>query len=117
MGLQLLRVAHVSNFVIANELSSMMMVHLARSPELRFFWIDNIFSSHGNRFHIVRMNQYVDTSVKNVTELTYWDLVATCRANGAVPIAIKSGEQGKWTFSPPDKSVPLKLCETDYMVV
>ena len=37
-SLQLLRVAGVTNFVISNELSSMIMVHLARTPDLKHFW-------------------------------------------------------------------------------
>lgn len=37
-SLQLLRVAGVADFIIANELSSLLMVHLAREPLLSYFW-------------------------------------------------------------------------------
>eukprot|EP00928_Gymnodinium_smaydae_P041379 TRINITY_DN28013_c0_g1_i1.p1 TRINITY_DN28013_c0_g1~~TRINITY_DN28013_c0_g1_i1.p1 ORF type:complete len:795 (-),score=115.48 TRINITY_DN28013_c0_g1_i1:250-2634(-) len=118
-SLQVLRVAGVSNFVIANELSAMMMVHLAHAPELRHFWIDNVFNNQGQSFRIGAVSSYVDcTRVDDLASLSFWDLLAICRAAGVTPIAIKkAGHDTSFIFNPPDKAAPLKLRANDQVVV
>eukprot|EP00747_Dinoflagellata_sp_TGD_P086343 gnl/TRDRNA2_/TRDRNA2_163251_c2_seq1.p1 gnl/TRDRNA2_/TRDRNA2_163251_c2~~gnl/TRDRNA2_/TRDRNA2_163251_c2_seq1.p1 ORF type:complete len:141 (+),score=19.85 gnl/TRDRNA2_/TRDRNA2_163251_c2_seq1:155-577(+) len=125
-SLQLLRMARVDNFVIANELEAMMMVHLAFEPELRHFWIDEICSDQGNNLIIARLDSYVDCSnAVKVANMTFWDLVATCRVQEATPIAMqrKHKHDGRhvhdktFIFNPPEKSVPLNLHKDDLVVV
>jgi len=118
-SLQLLRVTGVSQFIIANELSSMMMVHMACRPELRHFWIDNIFSDKGDNMNIVRVDEYVDCAIPSkVRSMSFWDLLATCRANAATPIAyMKSSSPGKWRWNPEEKSAALGLQADDLLVV
>lgn len=57
-SLQLLRIAGIKNFVISDELSSMITVHLARNPSLRHFWIDSVFNSDKSEFAIIRADRY-----------------------------------------------------------
>ena len=56
----LLRVAGVSNFVISDELTSMITTHLARNPDLRHFWIENVFSDGKFEIDIVPVDRCVD---------------------------------------------------------
>ena len=121
-SLQLLRVAGESDdFVIANELSSAMICHLARTPDLRHFWIDHILSTaHGaNNLSIVRLDRFVDCDSCDVSSLTFRDLLATCRAKGAIPIAVKrlSSSSTKWRFNPAKKGIPLGLGAHDHILV
>ena len=60
--MQLLRMAGVTNFVISDELTSMITVQLARNPNLHHFWIDNIFKSEKSEFAIVRVDRYLKIS-------------------------------------------------------
>eukprot|EP01043_Picozoa_sp_COSAG02_P022406 COSAG02_NODE_1164_length_14157_cov_2.925096_6_plen_761_part_00 len=136
-SLQLLRVAGISHFVISDELTSMMTVHLARNPSLRHFWIDNVFSSGTSEFAIVPVNRCVDcTSIVDwvdstthillnipkaaVGAMTFWDLLAACRLRGCTPIAVKrhgDDEINKWIFNPPEKDKALGLRPEDMVLV
>jgi hypothetical protein len=136
-SLQLLRVAGVSNFVISDELTSMITTHLARNPDLRHFWIENVFSDGKFEIDIVPVDRCVDCTseiewvdrtrhvlrsapVAAVASMTYWDLLAACRLKGCTPIAVKrygTNETHKWIFNPREKDMPLGLCAEDLVVV
>jgi len=118
-AVQLLKATGAANFVIGNELSSMMMVHLARNPDLRYFWIDHVFSSHGANMHVVKLSVYIDCSnADRVAEMSFWDLVATCRVKGAIPFGFRHpDDEIKWQFNPKDKDVPLELRADDLIAV
>lgn len=114
----LLQVAGSSHYAIADELSGLMMVHLCHTPELRHFWLDNIFSiDAASMIKIVRVDSVIGgLDADGLARITFWDVLATCRAQGATPFAFWQPPQGL-IFNPVNKDAPLKLRTDDLLVV
>ena len=54
------------------------------------FWIDAVFaSSDGSGLAIHRLDRYVDCTRTRIEGLSFRDLVATLRAVGHVPVAVR----------------------------
>ena len=114
---ELAAIAEASDYVVSNEITSMLMAQVSEKREMNAVWMD-LFDADGNEIYLKHAQKYAAPGEK----VTFFDLYARGRKRGEVVvgyrIAANEEDEGHGiVINPAKKDEPLALLPDDRIIV
>jgi hypothetical protein len=106
-------IAEASDYVVSDEIISMLMAQVSERAEMNVVWSD-LFDSDGNEIYLKHAHRYSSPG-ENVT---FYDVMGRARGRGEVAIGYRlaKGEDGL-VINPADKTTPMTFGAEDRVIV
>ena len=113
----LAEIAEASDYVVSNEIVSMLMAVVSENREMNAVWAD-LFDADGNELYLKHARHYAAANEK----VTFYDLMARARMRGEVCIGYrivsdKGDEDHGVTLNPGKKTEAFTLSDNDRVIV
>ncbi len=111
-------IAEASDYVVSNEITSMLMAQVSEKREMNAVWGD-LFDSDGNEIYLKHVGRYVSPG----EPASFFDVMARARARREVAIGYRSHAQRDQepdhgvVINPPDKTAPIAWSPEDRVIV
>ncbi len=111
-------IAEASDYVVSNELTSMLMAQVSEKREMNSVWAD-LFDADGNEIYLKHSGKYVNPGEK----ITFNELYSRGRQRGEIVIGYRGAVDDEDTnddgviINPADKNVPISLGPRDRVIV
>lgn len=111
----LAEIAEASDYVVSNEIVSMLMATVSENREMNAIWAD-LFDADGNEIYLKHARLYAGANER----VTFYDLMARARARGEVCIGyrlVSEADGHGVVLNPAKKTEAIPLSENDRVIV
>lgn len=112
---ELAKVAEASDYVVSNEIVSMLLSQISENRHINAVWSD-LFQADGSEIYLKDVGRYVQPGETP----TFYDIMGRARSIGEIAFGYRrsgSVEDSNVVINPADKTVPLELGPADKIVV
>lgn len=114
---ELAKVAEASDYVVSNELVSMLLSQVAENRAINDVWAD-LFQSEGSEIYLKNAHRYAGPN----ETVTFYDIMGRARAKAEIALGYRKADQADGAqagvfINPADKTVPLVFTAADSIIV